>query len=612
MEPFGWDRHDNTYFVLDDNRMYRLTEPPPAAPKVKKNSKKAKAAARASKRRRVSSALDSEAENGGDEATENEPEAEDDGLGGMKWECIAATLGEVRQFLADIQQKKTGDPDEKVLREQIQNHLVPILEGQEERRMKREREREKELVNMEKMANAKRSSRIAGKVELQKQEDQAREEQRRRQVEEAALRKQEQQQHKMERERDNRIMSREQRLVEREARRLQHQEELAQLSEDSRNTGDGPGRMSERQRLAEIEKNKQALKELEDADDWVFDCECGLYGQVDDGEHSVACERCNVWQHSKCLGISEEDAEREDFHFICDSCRRAQEEPLHRRPVIKIKVNRPASSPAPRQAREPTSSNPTTQAHTSHAFAIDIPVLPKIQPPPASPAVAPASVPEVNGVHISNAHSVPNHGSRTVLEPPHQGFSKTIPIKTDGTASREPLAAGGLTSRDNPFSSPHPDLSPPAQSPNKSRAYGTIYDQPGLVVHNGQSYNRPPVLSPPGLTGRAPEPTPSPRQQGLGASSTISPVLTPGPRTTEARYDEKSTPLPPSRAGLSPTKHSPLVSQGPANHGIPSSSPTAPVLPPVEALSPSPREPVLTPPVKLASVPRQDLPQANA
>ena len=70
-----------------------------------------------------------------------------------------------------------------------------------------------------------------------------------------------------------------------------------------------------RRRLAEIERNKKALQELEEEeDDWIFDCICGAYGQIDDGSHSVACEKCNVWQHSKCLGIDEKEAEKDDFH----------------------------------------------------------------------------------------------------------------------------------------------------------------------------------------------------------------------------------------------------------------------------------------------------------
>jgi len=145
IEPFGWDSDDRTYLVLDDNRLYRRTEPPlppPPAAKPKKNSKKAKAAARASKRRRVSEAVESDAEPV-DEADIEEPIAEnkveDDGFGGMTWECIAVTLDEFNAFLSSIEKSK--DPNEKVLRKRIVDDLLPLLEKQEEHASAKRRKR---------------------------------------------------------------------------------------------------------------------------------------------------------------------------------------------------------------------------------------------------------------------------------------------------------------------------------------------------------------------------------------------------------------------------------------------------------------------------------------
>ncbi|KAG7292293.1 hypothetical protein NEMBOFW57_002328 [Staphylotrichum longicolle] len=366
IEPYGWDRHDRTYFVLDDNRLYRLTEAPPAPPKPKKNTKKAKAAQRASKRRRVSSGVASDADDANDEASDAgaQAEPEDDGLGNMKWECIAVTLDEVREFLSTIQKSK--DANEKTLRDQVQDHLLPILEKQEESRKRKQLQREKELLNLEKLAHAKRSSRIASKLEQQQMEERSREEERKRREDEVARKKEEQERLKMERERDKRLMSREQRLKEREVRRRLHEEELAQLSEDSKAPSNASARMSERRRLAEIERNKKALEELEEEeDDWMFDCVCGVYGQVDDGTHSVACERCNTWQHSKCLGIDESEADQEDFHFICSSCRRREEtsgDASSR--TIKIKVHRhqEAESMHGKQVHEESATTPQQPA----------------------------------------------------------------------------------------------------------------------------------------------------------------------------------------------------------------------------------------------------------
>ena len=107
-------RDDRTYFVLDDNRVYRRTDPPSAPPpaaKPKTNSKKAKAARRASKRRKAAErSVESETELAEDVDVGDDSivEKEDDGLGGMKWECLAVTFGEISSFVASLE--KSRDP----------------------------------------------------------------------------------------------------------------------------------------------------------------------------------------------------------------------------------------------------------------------------------------------------------------------------------------------------------------------------------------------------------------------------------------------------------------------------------------------------------------------
>ncbi|KAL2137076.1 hypothetical protein VTI74DRAFT_9682 [Chaetomium olivicolor] len=638
IEPYGWDRHDRTYFVLDDNRLYRLTDAPPPAPKPKKNTKKARAAQRASKRRRVSSRVASDVEDAGDEASEAgaPAEPEDDGFGGMKWECVAVTLDEVRAFVSSIQ--KTKDGNEKILRDQIQDHLVPILEKQEESRKRKQLQREKELLNLEKMAHAKRSSRIAGKLEQQKMEERAREEERKRREEEAARRKEEQQRLKMERERDNRLMSREQRLKEREARRRIHEEELAQLSEDSKGPGGAAARMSERRRLAEIERNKKALQELEEEEEgWIFDCVCGVYGQVDDGSHSVACERCNTWQHSKCLGINEEEADQDDFHFICSSCRRREAAVNEPRPrVIKLKVNRhdqPGSPPSEQIADKST----TSQQPQGQQLVVELQSRPFLALPGGSGALraAPALVTTTENASPQSSENASFGGA----------FAPTLSQQSSASQSS------------NPFSSPRPNLLPPSGQPTKHVTHNPTIGNPNafLTDHDGQPRV---VAKSAGLGGslstlagsgsggsspsKQPRRPPSPQTKtsisAPVASNRLTPSLPAGnmsdttsspslglPHLTpiqscnaKSDHSGSSPPLPPSSGGLSPTKHSPPAprTQQPVNGCnsadtplVSSSQPSAPVFPPVAALSPSPRPQILTPPVKPADPVRVPPPQ---
>lgn len=640
IEPSGWDSDDRTYYILDDNRIYRMTEAQPITTswKPKRNTKKAKAAARAAKRRRVSRSTAQNGEDADEEPASDADQAaepEDDGLGGAKWECLATNLAEVQEFLGSI--RKTRDENERVLRSTVENHLLPILEKQEESRKRKALQREKELLNLQKMAHAKRSSRLANKAEQQRAEQLAREEEQKRRIEEVAARKEDQKRMKLEKERDNRMMSREQRLKEREVRRQQHEEELALLSEDSKNPGSSAGRLSERRLKAEIEKNRQALQELEEEDDWIFDCICGVYGQVDDGTHSVSCERCNIWQHSKCVGISEEEADRDDFHFICKGCHQKSSPRTEatKSTVIKLKLHQSATSSPPATKSNDSPTPEQSQPARRSGIAVEIPAK-------------------------SNKNSqFPRPANGLELEPTSQPL---IPVKQAGQPSVPPPSSP-FTNGDGPhaFSSPHPNLSPPEQSPNKARAYSTMFNPsspvPGArsgeakvpqkgVFHisakaNGSVQPTSSSSLPPHAEAYVPPVaarSDSPLKQPFDAASNSLPVLSPPnvsysslarPPSSDAgtqhaalatpqlrKVDQKGvrldvTPsLPPTQNGISPLKRSPPPNQR-SGSGV-SSTPTPSILPPATALSPSPSQQIMTPPVKPSDPPRPASQQSSS
>jgi hypothetical protein len=149
---------------------------------------------------------------------------------------------------------------------------------------------------------------------------------------------------KLEKEREPRVMTWEKLLKERDARRTLHEEELADLSEeeDSKKLETGQGRLSERHLKTEIKRKKQVLEEFAKEHDWMFDCVCGTYGQINDGTHSIACDKCDIWQHSKCVGISPVEADREDFQFICTACQRRAKDAKRAedQPPIKLQVEK--------------------------------------------------------------------------------------------------------------------------------------------------------------------------------------------------------------------------------------------------------------------------------
>jgi len=168
MEPTGWDSQDRVLFVLDDNRMYRRTDPPPPSqPKkaaAKSKSKKGKGA-RASKRQKLSTP-----EPGEPIEEEAQPDVvEDDGLGGMRWECLCVTLEDYQEFLNSI--RRSRDPNEKILYKRIEEEVLPVMEGLAEEQAKKQARKRRELENLQKLATAKRSSRISSRLEKQKEQD---------------------------------------------------------------------------------------------------------------------------------------------------------------------------------------------------------------------------------------------------------------------------------------------------------------------------------------------------------------------------------------------------------------------------------------------------------
>lgn len=207
MEPLGWDKEDRSYYVLDDNRLYRRTDEPAPLPSHKAKPKaKSKAKAkpvrtgrtrgtRASKRRKIEDSEDEEAEEPAEDADvtmadddtlldgEKIKAEEEPGFGftSKTWECIAITLDEYQDFMASI--FRSRDPNEKQLRSRIEDDVLPIIEKRAEALRQKQLKKMRDFENLQKLATAKRSSRLAGKAEKDKQEREDREAEEKRQRE---------------------------------------------------------------------------------------------------------------------------------------------------------------------------------------------------------------------------------------------------------------------------------------------------------------------------------------------------------------------------------------------------------------------------------------------
>ncbi|KAL9094303.1 MAG: hypothetical protein Q9165_003443 [Trypethelium subeluteriae] len=470
MEPQGWDAEDRAYFVLDDDRLYRQTEAPlpptPAKGKSKGKSKpKHTKATRSNKRRKISRrVVDTEDED--DEMVpapepEPEPEPEEDGFGGRRWECIAITLQDYQEFLEDF--RRSRHPAERHLHKVLSTKVLPIIEQRAEAQARKAAKKQRDLENLQKMATAKRSSRLADKHEKQKQEDDAAAAERRHQADLAMARKEQERQQKMEAARESRMMTREQRLKEREVKRILHEEELTKLEEDSKKIETGDSRISERHLKAEMERRQKELEKLSQEDEWVFDCAvCGMHGEnLDDGSHSIACENCSVWQHSKCHGIAVEEAERDDFHFICTSCKRHDQQVQRpKTPSLKIRLS-----------SSPRTEKPSKRAHVSGDNAINVETnRPVISRELESVQISPPQKPQSHFNHAGTPASVRSGPS---LSPHGQGAAPPGMYRPNGNFNLHQSAWNG-----------HPPDSP-ARPASSSQALG-------LAIANGIATGSPP------------------------------------------------------------------------------------------------------------------------
>ncbi|KAF9116445.1 hypothetical protein BGX27_002477 [Mortierella sp. AM989] len=328
VDPIGHDAHDRTYWLFDDNRLYRENPPP------KKNNKSTKQATApplpkpkpvpAPRRGTRRSMRGHKAE----ESPEPEQEQEFETppiTPGVEWEPVCISQLEWEEFAKLFQRSK--HPDEKALHALVNRDILPKVLGDF-------KEKEKEREKLEAIANRKRSSRIViREFEIQEkarldairqQELQAAAEQRKRELQERRAERERQHQLQV---RDNRLKDREKRLKaredaiwQREAKKKQQQQKIGKEREERKKRrvlGD---------HQAEHSGSETADHCDEEEEDWVFDCVCGVHGSnLDDGELMIACGKCNVWQHVACL--KQEDAAQgrsatdwATIDFTCSRC----------------------------------------------------------------------------------------------------------------------------------------------------------------------------------------------------------------------------------------------------------------------------------------------------
>lgn len=201
-----------------------------------------------------------------------------DTFGGYKWECIAISLKDYQDLCLSLTRSK--DPNEKNLRQRIEDEVIPIIQQAQERQRRKIERRERELMMMERMVGAKRSGRLADKQDRERREAEQADADRKRQAELLAAHREQDRQEKMEQERQYRMMTRERRIREREYKRVLKEEELEKDAAEQRRIDQGEIRGSGRHLQDRIERAKRELEALSAQEEWTFDCSgCGKYGR---------------------------------------------------------------------------------------------------------------------------------------------------------------------------------------------------------------------------------------------------------------------------------------------------------------------------------------------
>lgn len=557
MEPLGWDADDCAYFVLDDDRLYRRTDAP-LPPEPKKSKSKKPRNTRSNKRRRVSRPIiESSSDDEEAAATQNgkaEAAEEDDGFGGMKWKLIAITLDEYNAFLDTI--RRSRDPNEKVLRARLTEEVLPIIEKRADQLRQKEVRRLKELENLQKLATAKRSSRLANKAEARKEQEEVEAAEKKRVADLEMAKREQEKQRKLEDARESRMMTREQRIKDREVKRILQEEELKRLEEDKAKIAANVARGSERYIKSEMERRQNELKSMggED-DDWYFDCAvCGVHGQnLDDGSHSIECERCKVWQHSACHNISEKQAENDNFHFVCNTCKRKDQKAKEKIPPLKLNFSSPKMSSSPPASKPQARNQPNMIPPNNYTHPMNG-VPPMLGRTTQSP---PQARPSSNGSGYGGPTRMNGQGA-------HMNGLQWQPPQTS-SFQRSPYTNGS-------YNGPRPANGPSGNAPSQSPPIGTFHHyRPSSS--SGQSSSPPsrPPFSPSQASNNLPRPNP--------------------PSQSSSNYPGPSYPQPQSSSTLPRPAYPPTQTSthAPRAYYPPQSSPTtsrSPYAPPQSSSNP--------------------------
>ncbi|OUM68065.1 hypothetical protein PIROE2DRAFT_4349 [Piromyces sp. E2] len=288
VDPIGYDQKGNTYWLFDDNRLYKELPEITAKPKSRKGKRR--------HRRETTT------------SSTNSPAVKQN-----RWQLVCLTSEDWNNFPKQFENSK--HQVEKDFYEFVTTYIIPkVLDALKSKEKKRRLQ--------EAILHRKRSSRIQMKeIEKFERERKAelerlrREEELRIKREEEKRRKEEERLRQIQLERERRMKEREEKIRLREEQKQKEREERELREMRCRRNEEGPGRNGE-----------------------PFEFRCICNNNEIDIEHNeiplIVCEKCNVWMHIPCLAMKllrfteqplllyEDDIEDwKRILFICPRCK---------------------------------------------------------------------------------------------------------------------------------------------------------------------------------------------------------------------------------------------------------------------------------------------------
>lgn len=183
-----------------------------------------------------------------------------------------------------------------------------------------------------------------------------------------------------------------------------------------------------------------------------------------------------MWQHSSCLGISQTEAEKEDFHFVCSDCKRKMEDAKRPKiPPLKFKLGSSSSPPSDKSTIYVNGSSQVKKRKSTESDdgTSRLPAMKKFKPyhGPSNTNGTANTIPPIS--------AQPNEMHRAFMNGPTLSPQGQLPPIQGANGCHVPPP--GLASPTRPTAHLHSNKI--GQSPSSTQSHSTIASATNQTVH---------------------------------------------------------------------------------------------------------------------------------